>query len=369
MQIDIQWAIIILPVAVALFFIFGYTICVYRKKPNEMWSWLHSLMSTFVSVLIGVSIAILLFFFQSKYADQQERGRYQSLLRSELAYSYRELCGKADPLTFNFNDASYSFHNVALLQPVVLEDAGRSGLFDANQASNMLGTARDMRLRNKTIDIVLSLLSQGNLDPACESIIKLTLSNFDRATSDILQDMNILDEELNLNFPRTQEAKHKSDTQRSVLNKELKVDTSLHLSLIAILFSAISLIWSIHIGNRDRGKLRASSRIYKDASGNLFMEIKAVNCGRRPVILTMLRSHFADGTWSGVYLGNNNMLRLDEKESFKQTVRPGDNYTLFSDKGDVKETIDFSFEDTLGRVYRVKHARKHLRKIWAKSKK
>jgi hypothetical protein len=133
-----------------------------------------------------------------------------------------------------------------------------------------------------------------------------------------------------------------------------------YLSAGAFLVSLASLAWSIHIGRRDRGTIKATSKIVKYGNVGL-LEVKAVNHGRRPVILTTLWGEFQDGKRYGSYLKNRS-LRLDENEKFEITMRAGDMYT-FSQDGEA--AVDFWFEDTLGIRYKVKNARENLKKLWA----
>jgi hypothetical protein len=133
---------------------------------------------------------------------------------------------------------------------------------------------------------------------------------------------------------------------------------SLYLSAFAILISLISLVWSIHIGRRDRGRIKATSKLLKSVSRSLYLEVRAVNHGRRPVILTMLITDFANGSSFGSYLIPEEKCRLEEGEFFEQAIKAGDNYTI-SHEG--VEAINFWFEDTLGNRYKVKNAKKHLK--------
>ena len=87
-----------------------------------------------------------------------------------------------------------------------------------------------------------------------------------------------------------------------IQEKEI-MDTSLYVSCAAVLISLLSLGWSIHIGNRDRAKLLVQSEIYTQSNfykesfpDVYYMRIKAVNSGRRPIILTTLWRCFSDKT-------------------------------------------------------------------------
>ncbi len=144
------------------------------------------------------------------------------------------------------------------------------------------------------------------------------------------------------------------------------MDVSFYVSCVAVLISLISLGWSIHIGNRDRDKLLVQSEIcsrpnmYKKSFPDVsFIKIKAVNYGRRPVILTTLWKCFADKTRYETKLDNR---RLEEHEQFVQEI-DYDNMRYGDDNGNIKVVTDLYLEDTLKRLYKIKNVRKYLKEI------
>jgi len=141
------------------------------------------------------------------------------------------------------------------------------------------------------------------------------------------------------------------------------VDVSFVLSICAILISLAGFVWSIHLGLRDRGRLKVTSTIYSSGSDEErdYLQLKAVNHGRRPVILTMLRTHWSDGTMSGTYLDAKG-IRLGENEEYKKTFDSNDKNEM-SDEGEHREAIDLWFEDTLGRKYKIYNIEKQLKEI------
>ena len=144
------------------------------------------------------------------------------------------------------------------------------------------------------------------------------------------------------------------------------METSFYLSACAISVSLISLVWSIHIGRRDRRKLKATSKLYYSGpeSDVQYLRVRAVNHGRRPVILRMLGLDFADGSWEGIHLKDGG-LRLGENEVFEKDITAGDSYSM---SHECEEAIDLWFEDTLGRRYRVNNAKENLEKLWGQDK-
>lgn len=143
------------------------------------------------------------------------------------------------------------------------------------------------------------------------------------------------------------------------------MEISLYLSISAIIIAFISLFWSIYLGYRDRGNIKATSEIsYNGPDSKYFhLQVKAVNCGRRPVILSMFGKDYSDGSWGGSYIEEKEG-RLAENEKYEITIRAGDSDTMSPDG---EEAVDFWFEDTLGRRYKVKNAKENLKKLWGES--
>jgi len=64
--------------------------------------------------------------------------------------------------------------------------------------------------------------------------------------------------------------------------------------------------------------------------------------------------------WGGSYIEKKDS-RLAENEKYEITIRAGDSNTMSPD-GEI--AVDFWFEDTLGRRYKVKNAKENLKKLW-----
>jgi len=96
---------------------------------------------------------------------------------------------------------------------------------------------------------------------------------------------------------------------------------SLYLSIGAIIIACISLAWSIYLGYRDRGNIKATSEIsYNGPDSKYFhLQVKAVNCIEKE------------------------SARLSENEKYGITIRAGDSETMSPDG---EEAVDFWFEDT-----------------------
>jgi hypothetical protein len=133
------------------------------------------------------------------------------------------------------------------------------------------------------------------------------------------------------------------------------------IALSALLVSILSVFVSVYLYQKDRGRLRAWAILnYGDPSEGHrpVLEVKAVNIGRRPILLDWLLLDFESTGRHGTQLADSLPLKLDEGETIEKTLRPTDP-CLFNDANDYAKDIHVG--DTLGRAYPVKHARKLLR--------
>lgn len=69
----------------------GYTWFVYRNRPSDVWAWGHSAISMFVSSLLAVSGALMVFYFQHQEIDADNREKQVQLAALELAQLRSEL--------------------------------------------------------------------------------------------------------------------------------------------------------------------------------------------------------------------------------------------------------------------------------------
>lgn len=133
------------------------------------------------------------------------------------------------------------------------------------------------------------------------------------------------------------------------------------IAISALLVSIFSVLTSIYLYQKDRGRLRARAILnYGDPSEQSppVLEIHAVNVGRRPILLNWLLLDFKQTGRHGTQLADNFPVKLDEGEAIEKALHPTDSF-LFDDANQYARDIHIS--DTLGRVYPVRGARKVLR--------
>jgi hypothetical protein len=141
---------------------------------------------------------------------------------------------------------------------------------------------------------------------------------------------------------------------------------------LALGISVISLVVSIFNSQRDRARLRLTSRYFQGWEGfTADIKIEMVNAGRRPIILSMLRKEAtkrnrlglrSNENWSGEYLDHPKGLTLEERESHSIELEFDD---LFFQTGndDVYFADDICVLDTLGNRHKIKGIRKNIAKL------
>ena len=93
--------------------------------------------------------------------------------------------------------------------------------------------------------------------------------------------------------------------------------------------------------------------------------VKAVNIGRRPIILTSLVVQYDDGSTRGIPLGHYpDGLTLKEQEHYERTFEDGDNNLHCPEEG--SSAYDFWFINTQGKKLRVAGSKELIKKVWEK---
>src|SRR6266404_3009204 len=132
------------------------------------------------------------------------------------------------------------------------------------------------------------------------------------------------------------------------------------ISVLALLLSVISLGFSVYFNFRDRANIKTSSKFYAASEfGSASFHFTVVNAGRRPIILRMRGGVDKNGSWVGTHLGKDQTgLRLGEHERLDHSMKRDDLFEQTPD--DVITLVDLWVEDTLGRRYTIKDAKKNL---------
>ena len=140
-----------------------YTVAVALVEGDQLFGWLNTLMATVLSVFSALVVGLVLFRFQTKETDGKKREALEALLEAELTALEREFMDSRTTVPDGIleDQRSSAFHNIHLSihhpHPLVIEEAIRSGLFDAQLTSGMLVLAREMKAHNLFLGEATSL--------------------------------------------------------------------------------------------------------------------------------------------------------------------------------------------------------------------
>lgn len=184
-------------ILLALTAIAVYSYILRCKEPSELWPWTSGLLATLLSVVLGVAVALLLFRYTGNQEDALSRTRFRNLLRAEMTDTFRILASD-ETMYISLGQSTCSVH-VAYIQPIVIEEAAKSGLFEEITTENLLHLARKMRMYNLKTQYLLSAVASNNskvaMGHACTNVEVTRLA--------ILDDLTIMMKKLHLEFSTT----------------------------------------------------------------------------------------------------------------------------------------------------------------------
>lgn len=132
-----------------------------------------------------------------------------------------------------------------------------------------------------------------------------------------------------------------------------------YLSIAALAVSILSIIGTFYFNLRDRVKIKATSKFYLGLHGSISpkVEIKVVNKGRRPAVITMFGGNLEDGEWNGTHLGKEG--HLAENQIYKVEFLKDDLLAVYP--GRDSNYTELWFEDSHGQRYKVKNSKKNIK--------
>lgn len=155
----------LLAVAVVL-----YTLGVALSGLDNLLGWLNTLWSALLSVFAALVVGLTLFRHQSRETDRKKREDLSVLLHAELGEFRHSISSLRTTVPDHLLDENLPLMsgNIKIAihhpHPLVVEEAARSGLFDAKQTAAMLVLAREMRAHDLFLREATSL--EPHLDRA-----------------------------------------------------------------------------------------------------------------------------------------------------------------------------------------------------------
>lgn len=135
----------------------SYSLVVYCVQPEKLWDWLNTLVSSGLSFFLAILGGIYLFKLQARASDDAERKALCVLLAAEFSDLIRIL-GDQSHMALTFQSGSKHTVLIAFIQPLAIEKAALSGLFNHLESENLLHLARKLRMLNFKSEYLMGLV-------------------------------------------------------------------------------------------------------------------------------------------------------------------------------------------------------------------
>lgn len=172
---------------VALAVVLHFVLVLSRAPAEAQWDLVNTFVATFASVVFAFFVGILLFDYQVEATDARRTERLGSLLMAELSDSVAALADAA-PVQMPLADGSVAEAVIAHVQPLAVEEAVRSGLFDPSHAEAALRLSKNMRAYSAGVSALLSFVSTGSTaDPGSEKMVLHIARNVEQARRAVVE--------------------------------------------------------------------------------------------------------------------------------------------------------------------------------------
>jgi hypothetical protein len=156
----IGW-VVLLTMLVAI----AYSGFAYEVSPSVFWSWLGTLLATFISVFAAIGVGLILFNYQTSVTDERKRQELTRLAVTELHNIIHSLQPKAQA----------SFKPARVHAPMV-EEAARSGLFKPQTTANLMGFTWNAAQYNQLVLNYHTVLYSHGINPNAGTFLEVLVS-------------------------------------------------------------------------------------------------------------------------------------------------------------------------------------------------
>lgn len=140
----------------------AYSFVLYYKQPDKLWDWATTLVGSGLSFFLAILGGLYLFNHQNKATAEASRKDLRELLCAEISDMLRIL---TDPDRMSLNLPEMGMTKkvlVAFVQPLMVEKAAGSGLFNRQETENLLHLARKARMYNFKVQHMMGVIQSSS---------------------------------------------------------------------------------------------------------------------------------------------------------------------------------------------------------------
>lgn len=176
-----------------------YSLIVHFFAKEKRWDWWNTFIATIISVVGAMIVGIWLYNQQVNSDNVDNANKYKILLTQEISQilyflenSYANNCVKihtADGKKFRVS--------CAYIQPLVLEDAARSGLFEGDISVRMLICAQEIRMHNERF-VNFNSYANSPSDSKLKTDVEELSKDMENLRKDIITNLKELSDKMKL---------------------------------------------------------------------------------------------------------------------------------------------------------------------------
>jgi hypothetical protein len=156
-----------------------YSVYIYNVQNSNFVNWLNTLIATVISVLLALTIAIYIFYYQTKLVEEETRDKFIPLIESNLISIWKGLADLSYPMKYHFRNGEEENLYLYYIQDIIFEQAIISNVFNQTQIEFLLSMRNYIHYNNRVMEIAINMdpLFTKNPDSNEENIKALILNN------------------------------------------------------------------------------------------------------------------------------------------------------------------------------------------------
>ncbi|WP_153019162.1 hypothetical protein [Lysobacter capsici] len=173
---------------VLMSFVFAvYTTVVIVSDTAKGWDWSNQLAASVISFAFAVLAGFVLYRNQRELDDASGRARFRLLLQVELSDMRRAIADKRAN-EINLPSGKRLRIVATFIQPLVVERAVLSGLFEMVDSENLLLFARKVRVYTNNVEVLRSVYNVS----AEDELIQLAVVNVEATRKALIKDIDFI---------------------------------------------------------------------------------------------------------------------------------------------------------------------------------
>ncbi len=119
---------------IAVIFTISYSVYIYNSQNNNFVSWLNTL----ISILLALIIAICIFYYQTNLIQKETKNKFIPLIEGDLIGIWIRLFDLQSPTKIKFNDGKIFCFYLDIFDDIIYEQAICSNVFDKEETGFLL---------------------------------------------------------------------------------------------------------------------------------------------------------------------------------------------------------------------------------------